>query len=161
MEVWSTQATTLYNDTQMFLSENPTPDEELRRTQLIAHETAHMWFGDLVTMNWFDDVWTKEVFANYFAALITEPLFPQVNHQLNWMKTYTAASLSEDRTPGTTAIRQPLDNLQNAGLIYGQIIYNKAPVMMVKLVESMGKRSISGRDSRIFKNLRLRQRYLG
>ena len=121
----------------MFLSENPTPDEELRRTQLIAHETAHMWFGDLVTMNWFDDVWTKEVFANYFAALITEPLFPQVNHQLNWMKTYTAASLSEDRTPGTTAIRQPLDNLQNAGLIYGQIIYNKAPVMMVKLVESM------------------------
>mgnify|MGYP000641246690 CR=1 FL=1 len=98
-----------------------------------------MWFGDLVTMNWFDDVWTKEVFANYFAALITEPLFPQVNHQLNWMKTYTAASLSEDRTPGTTAIRQPLDNLQNAGLIYGQIIYNKAPVMMVKLVESMGK----------------------
>ena len=88
---------TLYNDTQMFLSENPTPDEELRRTQLIAHETAHMWFGDLVTMNWFDDVWTKEVFANYFAALITEPLFPQVNHQLNWMKTYTAASLSEDR----------------------------------------------------------------
>lgn len=130
---------TLYNDTQMFLSNNPTPDEELRRTQLIAHETAHMWFGDLVTMNWFDDVWTKEVFANYFAALITEPLFPQINHQLNWMKTYTAASLSEDRTPGTTAIRQPLDNLQNAGLIYGQIIYNKAPVMMVKLVELMGK----------------------
>lgn len=130
---------TLYNDTQMFLSEHPTPDEELRRTQLIAHETAHMWFGDLVTMNWFDDVWTKEVFANYFAALITEPLFPQINHQLNWMKTYTAASLSEDRTPGTTSIRQPLDNLQNAGLIYGQIIYNKAPVMMVKLVELMGK----------------------
>lgn len=130
---------TLYNDTQMFLSQTPTPDEELRRTQLIAHETAHMWFGDLVTMNWFDDVWTKEVFANYFAALITEPLFPQINHQLNWMKTYTAASLSEDRTPGTTSIRQPLDNLQDAGLIYGQIIYNKAPVMMVKLVELMGK----------------------
>lgn len=130
---------TLYNDTQMFLSQNPTPDEELRRTQLIAHETTHMWFGDLVTMNWFDDVWTKEVFANYFAALITEPLFPQINHQLNWMKTYTAASLSEDRTPGTTSIRQPLDNLQDAGLIYGQIIYNKAPVMMVKLVELMGK----------------------
>lgn len=130
---------TLYNDTQLFLSENPTPDEELRRTRLIAHETAHMWFGDLVTMNWFDDVWTKEVFANYFAARITEPLFPQINHRLNWMKTYTAASLSEDRTPGTTSIRQPLDNLQNAGLIYGQIIYNKAPVMMSKLVELMGE----------------------
>lgn len=132
---------TLYNDNQMFLSKHPTPDEELRRTRLIAHETAHMWFGDLVTMDWFDDVWTKEVFANYFAALITEPLFPQVNHQLNWMRTYSAAALSEDRTPGATAIRQPLENLQEAGLIYGQTIYNKAPVMMKKLVELMGEKA--------------------
>ncbi|MBP3290715.1 MAG: ERAP1-like C-terminal domain-containing protein [Alistipes sp.] len=130
---------TLYNDTQMFLSEHPTPDEELRRTSLIAHETAHMWFGDYVTMNWFDDVWTKEVFANYFAALITEPMFPDINHQLNWLKTTTAASLSEDRTQGSTSIRQDLDNLRNAGLVYGNIIYNKAPVMMLKLVEIMGE----------------------
>ena len=131
--------TTLYNDTRMFLSEHPTLDEELARAKLIAHETAHMWFGDYVTMDWFNDVWTKEVFANYFAACITEPLFPNVNHSLNWMKTYTSASLAEDRTPGSNSIRQPLDNLRNAGLIYGNIIYNKAPVMMQKLVKIMGE----------------------
>ena len=130
---------TLYNDTRMFLSEHPTLDEQLSRTELIAHETAHMWFGDYVTMEWFDDVWTKEVFANYFAARITEPLFPEVNHALNSIKNYTASALSEDRTPGTNAIRQELDNLRNAGLIYGNIIYNKAPVMMSKLVEIMGE----------------------
>ena len=130
---------TLYNDTRMFLSEHPTLDEELARAKLIAHETAHMWFGDFVTMDWFNDVWTKEVFANYFAACITEPLFPSVNHSLNWIKTYTAASLAEDRTLGSNSIRQPLDNLRNAGLIYGNIIYNKAPVMMQKLVEIMGE----------------------
>ena len=132
---------TLYNDTRMFLSEHPTLDEELARTELIAHETAHMWFGDYVTMDWFNDVWTKEVFANYFAARITEPLFPEVNHALNSIKNYTASALSEDRTPGTNAIRQDLDNLRNAGLIYGSIIYNKAPVMMRKLVEIMGEES--------------------
>ena len=132
---------TLYNDTRMFLSEHPTLDEELARAKLIAHETAHMWFGDYVTMDWFNDVWTKEVFANYFAACITEPLFPNVNHSLNWMKTYTSASLAEDRTPGSNSIRQPLDNLRNAGLIYGNIIYNKAPVMMQKLVEIMGEKA--------------------
>ena len=130
---------TLYNDTQMFLSDNPTPDEELRRIQLIAHETAHMWFGDYVTMEWFDDVWTKEVFANYFAARITEPLFPDINHRLSWVKSYAISSLSEDRTLGTTSIRQPLDNLRNAGLVYGNIIYNKAPIMLEKLVEIMGE----------------------
>lgn len=130
---------TLYNDTQMFLGEHPTPDEELRRIELIAHETAHMWFGDYVTMAWFDDVWTKEVFANYFAARITEPLFPDINHRLTFMKNYAGRSLAEDNTLGTTSIRQPLDNLQNAGLVYGNIIYNKAPVMMEKLVEIMGE----------------------
>ena len=132
---------TLYNDNSMFLSEHPTLDEELARAKLIAHETAHMWFGDYVTMDWFNDVWTKEVFANYFAACITEPLFPSVNHSLNWMKTYTSASLAEDRTLGSNSIRQPLDNLRNAGLIYGNIIYNKAPVMMQKLVEIMGEKA--------------------
>lgn len=130
---------TLYNDTRMFLSDNPTLDEELKRSLLIAHETAHMWFGDLVTMDWFDDVWTKEVFANYFAALITEPLFPQINHRLNWLKNITMPALTEDRTLGTTSIKQPLDNLQNAGLVYGNIIYCKAPVMLEKLVELMGQ----------------------
>lgn len=130
---------TLYNDTQLFLGPNPTPDEELRRIQLIAHETAHAWFGNLVTMDWFDDVWTKEVFANHFSAWITEPLFPSVNHKLQRLRTFFASALSEDRTPGTNAIHQELDNLRNAGLIYGQIIYNKAPVVMGKIIELMGE----------------------
>ena len=130
---------TLYNDSQMFLGDNPTLDEELRRMQLIAHETAHMWFGDYVTMEWFNDVWTKEIFANYFAARMTEPLFPEVNHRLNRLKTYTQSAYSEDRTYGNTAIRQWLDNLNNAGLIYGQTIYNKAPIVMDKIVEIMGE----------------------
>ncbi len=129
---------TFYNDRRIFLNEHATPDEELDRTLLIAHETSHMWFGDLVTMDWFNDVWTKEVFANYFASVISRPLFPNVNYRLNNLKTFNAAALSEDRTLGTTAIQQPLDNLNHAGLIYGNIIYDKAPVMMEKLVDLMG-----------------------
>lgn len=132
---------TLYNDTQLFLGEHPTADEELRRMQLIAHETAHMWFGDLVTMQWFNDVWTKEVFANYFASRMTEPQFPDINHRLSWLKSIVTPSLSEDRTTGGTAIRQPLDNMRNAGLIYNNIIYDKAPVMLEKLVEIMGEKA--------------------
>ena len=130
---------TLYNDTQLFLGKHPTPDEELRRAQLIAHETAHMWFGDLVTMEWFDDVWTKEVFANYFATRMTEPLFPGINHRLNWLKSIVTPALSEDRTTGGTSIKQPLDNMRNAGLIYNNIIYDKAPVMLEKLIGIMGE----------------------
>lgn len=129
----------LYNDKRMFLSASPSIQEQLGRMELISHETAHMWFGDEVTMAWFDDVWTKEVFANYFAARMTEPQFPGVNHRLNALRSFYPAAYSEDRTQGTNAIRQPLDNLNSAGLIYGQIVYNKAPIMMTKLVELMGE----------------------
>lgn len=130
---------TLYNDNRIFLSEGAGLSEALSRAELIAHETSHMWFGDLVTMRWFNDVWTKEVFANYFAAEITRELLPEANHDDVWLHTYVSAAMSQDRTEGRTAIQQELDNLAHAGLVYNNIIYNKAPVMMKKLMELMGK----------------------
>ena len=130
---------TFYSDRRMFLPSNATPDDRLSRTSLIAHETTHMWFGDYLTMRWFNDVWTKEVFANYYAAAITRQLLPEFDHDLVWLRTYVGAAMHEDRTTGATSIRQTLGNLQDAGLVYNDIIYNKAPVMMTKLAEIMGK----------------------
>ncbi len=130
---------TLYNDRRLFLGAHPTTTEELGRMSLIAHETAHMWFGDYVTMEWFDEVWLKEVFANYFAALMTQPQFPQVNHRLNNLHTFYASAYNIDRTQGTHPIVQPLDNLEHAGLIYGNIIYNKTPVVMDMLAKLTGE----------------------
>lgn len=132
---------TLYNDRRIFLGSHPTTAELLDRASLIAHETSHMWFGDYVTMRWFDDVWTKEVFANWFAARIMRPLFPDVNHALSDLMNYYAPAYSEDRTYGSNAIQRPLDNLQDAGLIYCNIIYDKAPVVMDKLAEKLGAES--------------------
>jgi aminopeptidase N len=131
----------LFNDKRIFLGKHPTPDERLDRMELISHETSHMWFGDLVTMKWFNDVWTKEVFANYMAAKISRELFPDINHDLNFLKNYQVSALAEDRTLGTHPIQQPLENLQDAGLLYGNIIYDKAPVMMRKLEQQMGSNS--------------------
>lgn len=130
---------TFYTDRRMFLNEHPTLNEQLSRSALIAHETAHMWFGDYVTMQWFDDVWTKEVFANYFASQIVEPLYPGVNHALNFMLDYIPPAYSEDRTAGSNPIKQDLDNLSNAGLVYGNIIYDKSPVVLEMLIRKMGK----------------------
>lgn len=132
---------TFYTDRRMFLPSNATPDDKLSRTSLIAHETTHMWFGDYLTMRWFNDVWTKEVFANYYAAAITRRLLPEFDHDLVWLRTYVGAAMGEDRTTGATSIRQMLGNLQDAGLVYNDIIYNKAPVMMTKLAELMGEES--------------------
>src|SRR4029077_7540345 len=72
----------LYNAAGLMLDESATQNQLLNRASTISHETSHMWFGDLVTMQWFNDVWMKEVFANFMAAKIVNPSFPTVNHEL-------------------------------------------------------------------------------
>ncbi|GAA4268397.1 M1 family aminopeptidase [Hyunsoonleella aestuarii] len=128
-----------YRESTLFLDDNATQNQKLNRAKLIAHETAHMWFGNLVTMNWFDDVWLKEVFANFMADKITSKTFPEVNHQLNFMREHYASAYSEDRTQGATPIKQHLGNLKNAGTLYGRIVYNKSPIMMRQLEALVGE----------------------
>ena len=128
-----------YRQSSLFLDKNATQNRKLGRAKLIAHETSHMWFGDLVTMRWFNDVWMKEVFANFMADKIVNPVYPKVNHTLSFMMSHYPSAYSEDRTKGTNAIRQNLDNLKNAGSLYGRIIYNKAPIMMRQLEHLLGE----------------------
>ncbi|HEY7056338.1 MAG TPA: M1 family aminopeptidase, partial [Vicinamibacterales bacterium] len=127
-----------YNANGLMLDETATQDQKLGRASVIAHETSHMWFGDLVTMKWFSDVWMKEVFANYMAAKIVNPSFPAVNHELRFLLAYYPAAYDVDRTAGTNEIRQPLSNLDEAGTLYGAIIYQKAPIVMRQLEALMG-----------------------
>lgn len=129
----------LYNAPGMLLDESATQNQYLGRASTIAHETAHMWFGDLVTMQWFNDVWMKEVFANFMAAKIVNPSFPEVSHELRFLLSHYPAAYEVDRTPGANPIRQPLDNLNEAGSLYGAIIYQKAPVVMRHLEDLMGE----------------------
>jgi aminopeptidase N len=128
-----------YRASSLMLDEEVPQSRLLGRASLIAHETAHMWFGDLVTMDWFNDVWTKEVFANFMAARIVEPAFPEVNHELRFLNAHYPSAYGVDRTPGANPIRQPLDNLNDAGSLYGAIIYQKAPIVMRKLEALVGE----------------------
>jgi aminopeptidase N len=123
----------------LMLDESATQNQVLGRASVIAHETAHMWFGDLVTMDWFNDVWMKEVFANFMAAKIVNPSFPEVNHQLRFFLAHHPPAYGVDRTAGANAIRQPLGNLRDAGTLYGPIIYQKAPVVMRQLELAVGE----------------------
>ncbi|MFB9078394.1 M1 family aminopeptidase [Flavobacterium procerum] len=127
-----------YRESSLFLDNSATDSEKLNRAKLIAHETSHMWFGDLVTMKWFDDVWMKEVFANFMADKIMNPIFPKVNHNLQFFTAHYPSAYAEDRSLGTHPIRQYLANLKDAGSLYGAMIYNKAPIMMRQLEASMG-----------------------
>ncbi|NOQ24433.1 MAG: hypothetical protein GQ564_03645 [Bacteroidales bacterium] len=129
----------LYRDSKLFLENNSTVRDKLDRANLIAHETAHMWFGNLVTMEWFSEVWLKEVFANFMAGKIVNPQYPEFNHDLNFIISHYPSSYSVDRTMGANPIEQDLSNLKNAGSLYGDIIYHKAPIIMKQLENIIGK----------------------
>lgn len=128
-----------YRASVLFLDSGATKDQENARASLIGHETAHMWFGDLVTMQWFNDVWMKEVFANFMADKITQGAGGANSYELKFLLTHFPRAYSIDRTLGANPIRQPLANLQEAGTLYGPVIYNKAPVMMRQLERLMGQ----------------------
>ena len=127
-----------YKASTLFLDEGATQDQVLARSSLVAHETAHMWFGDLVTMQWFNDVWMKEVFANFMADKVTQVAVKNSNYDLKFVIDHYPAAYGIDRTAGANPIRQPLTNLQDAGSLYGNIIYHKAPIMMRQLERLMG-----------------------
>lgn len=128
-----------YKASSLFLDAGATKDQLNARNNLIAHETAHMWFGDMVTMDWFSDVWMKEVFANFMADKSAEETGGGDTYALKFLIDHFPAAYSVDRTEGANPIRQPLDNLKDAGTLYGNIIYHKAPVMMQQLESLMGK----------------------
>ena len=151
----------LYRESSLMLDESPSINRQLSRASLIAHETAHMWFGDLVTMEWFDDVWLKEVFANFMAAKIVNPNFPEIDHELRFLLAHYPGAYSIDRTAGTHPIQQPLDNLENAGTLYGSIIYQKAPIVMRNLEDLIWCSAFSEWYSQISPDVCLRQCYLG
>ena len=126
------------NDRRIFLEKQATQEEKMARMELIAHETAHLWFGDLVSLRWFEDVWAKEVMANFLASKMVRRSFPDINHDLNFLKTYQTRAIAIDRTEGTHPIAQELTNMSDARLLYDNIIYDKAPVMLRMLEETMG-----------------------
>lgn len=131
-----------YNASSLFLDGSATRSQLIGRANLIAHETAHMWFGDLVTMQWFNDVWMKEVFANFMADKIVPLVLTNELADLKFMTDHFPAAYSVDRTAGANPIRQPLDNLNEAGSLYGAIIYHKAPIMMQQLERLIGAQAL-------------------
>jgi aminopeptidase N len=118
----------LREESVLFPSE-PNENDRLHRAQLLFHEATHQWFGDLVPMKWFDDLWLKEGFANFMAAKATEALLPQYP---GWTAFHAlkVTAYRTDVTRGTTPIYQALPNLSAAKSAYGAIVYGKAPAVL-------------------------------
>ncbi|HKG14696.1 MAG TPA: M1 family aminopeptidase, partial [Pyrinomonadaceae bacterium] len=141
-------ATFLREEGVLFPSD-PTAADIAARAETVLHEAAHQWFGDLVTMRWFDDLWLKEGFATFMAYKAFERVMPQLDAwKVFHLRTKPLAYLT-DVTKGTTPIWQEIANLSAAKSAYGNIVYRKAPSMLRQAEFYLGPREFQ-RAVRLF-----------
>jgi aminopeptidase N len=116
----------------------PTASDRFRRDILTLHELTHQWFGDLVTMRWFDDLWLKEGFAQYMAYRAQDELQPESQAWKHFYEDIRPQAYGIDETLGTTPIFQDIPNLKDAKSAYGAIVYQKAPAILKQLEFRLG-----------------------
>ncbi|MGQ0542626.1 MAG: M1 family aminopeptidase [Blastocatellia bacterium] len=121
---------TFLRESAIIFPQEPTKNDHISRATLIFHEAAHQWFGDTVTMKWFDDLWLKEGFATFTAYKAMERIMPEMNAWKVFYERVKQAAYQTDSTKGTTPIYQEIKNLSAAKSAYGNIVYNKAPAFL-------------------------------
>ncbi|WP_340379164.1 aminopeptidase N [Streptomyces sp. SS7] len=121
------------------------------RANVILHEMAHMWFGDLVTMEWWDDLWLKESFADFMgsfsmveATRFTEGWITFANRRKAWA--YRA-----DQLPSTHPVTADIRDLQDAKLNFDGITYAKGASVLKQLVAYVGRDAFLEGARRYFK----------
>ncbi|WP_277051507.1 aminopeptidase N [Ruania albidiflava] len=124
----------------VFRSKAPEATVE-RRAVTILHELAHMWFGDLVTMRWWNDLWLNESFAEYASTLATA-------EATRWTEAWTTfASLEkswayrQDQLPSTHPIVAEINDLEDVEVNFDGITYAKGASVLKQLVAWVGKES--------------------
>jgi alanyl aminopeptidase len=104
-------------------SSRSTAAERSRLARWIAHELAHMWFGNLVTMEWWDDLWLNEAFADWMGDKIVEQVHPELGVRADELRR-SQASLADDARPSARAIRRDFspgdDLMENLGVTYAK-----------------------------------------
>jgi aminopeptidase N len=120
---------TFLRESAILLGSDASHAEHARRALLVAHENAHQWFGNLVTMRWFDDLWLKEGFASLCALAIVEAIAPALEPRVGFVA-QKAAACATDGTRGTRPLVAAIDNLLAAKNAYGTIVYQKGPAVL-------------------------------
>src|SRR3954471_10667914 len=105
---------------------------------VIAHEMAHMWFGDLVTMAWWDNLWLNEGFASWMGTKCTDHFNPQWNM---WLNGYGAKqfAMALDARRTSHPIQQPIANESEAMIAFDAITYNKGQALIRMLENYLGE----------------------
>jgi aminopeptidase N len=132
MENWGA---ILYFDQYLLVDENSSVAERQNVFGIVAHEVAHQWFGNLVTMHWWDDLWLNEGFASWMAAKAIERVHPDWNPWMAQLTDGTATAMALDARAGTHPIVQEVNTIDDANLAFDTITYEKG-LAVIRMLEA-------------------------
>jgi aminopeptidase N len=136
MENWGGIA---FFESSLLFDPAATADDERRGIfSIIAHEMAHQWFGDLVTMAWWDNIWLNEGFASWMEAKAAEALHPEWRTWLN-SGGRRQTVMNEDARPTTHPIQQPVADESDALAAFDGITYTKGQAVIRMLENYVGE----------------------
>ena len=121
------------------------------RANVILHEMAHMWFGDLVTMQWWDDLWLKESFADFMGAYSQVAATRYDAGWITFANRRKAWAYRQDQLPTTHPITADIHDLEDAKLNFDGITYAKGAAVLKQLVAYVGAEAFFEGARRYFK----------
>ncbi|MFF3937920.1 aminopeptidase N [Streptomyces phaeofaciens] len=121
------------------------------RANVILHEMAHMWFGDLVTMEWWDDLWLKESFADFMGAFSLVGATRFTDGWITFANRRKAWAYRADQLPSTHPVTADIRDLQDAKLNFDGITYAKGASVLKQLVAYVGQDAFLEGARRYFK----------
>lgn len=114
-------------------------EEHEQRANTILHEMAHMWFGDLVTMQWWDDLWLKESFAEFMGTYVCAEATKFTSAWVRFANGRKAWAYTQDQLPTTHPIVADIPDLEAAKLNFDGITYAKGAAVLKQLVAYVGE----------------------
>jgi aminopeptidase N len=127
-----------WSDVFVYRSDPSRAERELRAL-ILLHEMAHMWFGDIVTMRWWDDLWLNEAFADWAACWAAVAATEHVDAWASWLATRKEAGYAADRAPTTHPIRQAVPDVEAAAASFDMVTYAKGASVLKQLVAHVGE----------------------
>ena len=112
-----------------------------RRAETILHELAHMWFGDLVTMRWWDDLWLNESFATYASVICMSEATHWTNAWTTFANLEKTWAYRQDQLPSTHPISADITDIEDVEVNFDGITYAKGASVLKQLVAWVGRDS--------------------
>ena len=141
-----------YRESCLLANDNSPLESKESIAITITHELSHQWFGNLVTMKWWDDLWLNESFATVMSYIATDDICPDYHIWEDFFTSECLAALTRDAYPGVQAVKQSVsDPAEIATLFDASIVYAKGAHLMFMLLRLMGKRQFFAGLKRYFK----------